>query len=52
MLDKDVMRIIMATVALGLGVNCLDDKRTVHYGCPETIEQYYQESGRGGKSVQ
>lgn len=52
MLDRGVMRIVMATVALGLGVNCPDVVRTIHYGCPETLEQYYQESGRGGRSGQ
>ena len=46
------MRVILATVALGLGVNCPDVDQTVHYGCPETMEQYYQESGRGGRSGQ
>ena len=52
MQEGGVMRIILATVALGLGVNCPDVDRTVHYGCPETMEQYYQESGRGGRSGQ
>lgn len=47
-----VMRVIFATVALGLGVNCPDVDRTIHFGCPETMEQYYQESGRGGRSEQ
>ena len=52
MLDGGVMRIIMATVAVGLGVNCPNVERTIHCGCHETIEQYYQESGRGGRSGQ
>ena len=36
-----VMHIILATDALGLGVNCVDVHRTIHFGCPETIQQYY-----------
>lgn len=31
------MRFILATVALGLGVNCPDVDRTIDYGCSETI---------------
>lgn len=26
--------------------------RVIHYGCPQTLEQFYQESGRGGRSGQ
>jgi ATP-dependent DNA helicase RecQ len=44
--------VILATVALGLGVYFPDVERVIHYGCPQTLEQFYQESGRGGRSGQ
>ena len=47
-----VMRVILSTVALGLGVDFPDVERVIHYGCPQTLEQFYQESGRGGRSGQ
>ena len=38
--------IVISTVALGMGLNCPDISRVIHYGVPTTIEAYYQESGR------
>ena len=35
------------SVALGMGVNLKD---IIHYGAPSSIEAYFQESGRGGRS--
>ena len=46
------MHVILATVALGLGVDFPDVERVIHYGCSQTLEQFYQESGRGGRSGQ
>ena len=46
-----VMRVVLATVALGLGVDFPDVDRVIHYGCPETLEQLYQESGSMGRRL-
>ena len=43
-----VVRIVFATVALGMGVNFIGLHRTIHYGAPSSIEDYFQESGRAG----
>lgn len=47
-----VVRVVFATVALGMGVNMRDVNTIIHYGAPQSIEDYYQESGRGGRSGQ
>jgi len=43
-----VVRIVFATVALGMGVNLLDTNTVIHYGASQSIDDYFQESGRGG----
>ena len=45
-----VVRIIFATVALGMGVNMVGVNTAIHYGAPSCIEDYFQESGRAGRS--
>ena len=45
-----VVRLVFATVALGIGVNIKDINLIIHYGVPHSIDDYLQESGRGGCS--
>ena len=45
-----IVRVVFATVALGMGVNFVGLKDVLHYGAPSTIEDYFQESGRAGRS--
>jgi len=45
-----VVRVVFATVALGMGINLRDVNTIIHYGAPHSIEDYFQESGRGGRS--
>ena len=45
-----VIRVVFATVALGMGVDLKDLDCIIHYGAPSSIEDYFQESGRGGRS--
>ena len=45
-----IVRVVFATIALGMGVNLQDVNCIVHYGAPRSIEDYFQESGRGGRS--
>lgn len=47
-----VVRVVFATVALGMGINLRDINTVIHYGVPSSIEDYFQESGRGGRSGQ
>lgn len=45
-----VVRVVVATVALGMGINLRDVNVILHYGAPQSIKDYFQESGRGGRS--
>ena len=41
-------RILFATIAFGLGIDCNNVKHVIHIGVPYTMEDYCQEAGRAG----
>ena len=43
------LRIVISTVAFGMGIDCNDVCLIIHYGPPTDAEMYVQEIGRGGR---
>ena len=41
---------VFATIALGMGIDLQDVDTIMHYGAPRSLDDYFQESGRGGRS--
>ena len=43
------LRLVIATVAFGLGIDCPDVREIIRVGTPEDVESYIQETGRAGR---
>jgi superfamily II DNA helicase RecQ len=46
---EGIVRVVFATVAIGMGVDIRDIRQIIHIGPRSSVKAYFQETGRAGR---
>ena len=49
--DQGPIRVLVTTIAFGMGIDCKQVHRTIHFGPAKNVECYMQESGKAEEMV-
>lgn len=52
MLSKNKLKVLVSTIALGMGYDKEDLSFVFHYYTPKSVVEYYQQIGRAGRGIQ
>ena len=47
--EHGTLRVIIATIAFGMGLDCPNIREVIHWGPSSDLESYIQETGRAGR---
>lgn len=47
--EKSKLKVVVATIAFGMGIDCPNFRQIIHVGLPDDICSYIQETGRAGR---
>ena len=50
-IPHSTLRVVVATIAFGMGIDCPNVRRVIHWGPSTDVELYLQETGHAGHDM-